>query len=257
MCKPVHPEGLQLTVAGVLRRRQLELRVAKVRDQIDSTIETRLSDVARVRRALLGAMCRMGEFRDAEPHAHPERVARYSRAIARRLSVSSPYAPAVDEAFMQNVFECAPLHDIGKVGVPDGVLLKPTRLAPAEMSIMQTHATIGRDICQTVKREIDGNGSGFIDMAIEITGCHHERWDGEGYPQGLKGADIPLSARIVGLADFYDACRSATVYRAEPLPRESVLALVEKWTGARFDPAVVSAFRLCDAEAREIEASAG
>ena len=163
------------------------------------------------------------------------------------------YKDFFDDKTIEELFKSAPLHDIGKVGVPDGVLLKPTKLSPSEMAMMYTHCTIGRDICMTVKNEMDGQDSSFIDMAAEVTGSHHEQWDGGGYPDGLAGTKIPLSARIVGLADFYDACRSATVYRAEPIPRDNVLALIDKWAGRKFDPLVVEAFRLCDGDVLKIE----
>jgi len=253
VCKPLNPDELRLTVASVSKRRQLELRVARMRRQINDEIERRLDVVPRVRRALLNAMCRMGEFRSVEPYDHPNRVAQYSRLIAQRLAGNFPRAALINEEFVRNIFECAPLHDIGKVGVPDYILLKPGKLSPDEMEIMQTHAAIGRDVCRMVKAEIGQDECGFVDMAIEITGSHHERWAGDGYPEGLVGAEIPLSARIVGLADFYDACRAPTVYRAEPIPRDKVFALIEEWAGEKFDPAVVAAFRLCRADVVAIE----
>ncbi len=251
--KPVDFAAMQMGVGRALKRRQRELSERSGRVQIDEAVEKRLSVLEKSRRALLHAMCRMGEFRDAEPHAHPDRVGRYSRLVAERLAANSPYAPFVNQEFIQNIFECAPLHDIGKVGVPDGVLLKPAKLSTAEMAIMQTHSVIGRDICLSVKGQISQEEYGFIDMAIEVTGSHHECWDGDGYPDGLGGTDIPLSARIVGLADFYDACRSRTVYRAEPICRDRVLALIEKWAGEKFDAAVVAAFRLCEKAIVETE----
>lgn len=257
VCKPLDPDGLRLTVGNVLRRRQLEIRMATMRDQINDEIESRLEGLARVRRALLNAMLTMAEFRDAEPSGHPQRVGQYSRLIAQRLAASSPYSSLMPDGFIQNIAECAPLHDIGKVGVPDAILLKAGKLSAYEMEMVQTHATIGRDICRMVRAEVGGDGCGFADMAVEITGSHHERWDGAGYPEGLAGRDIPLSARIVGLADFYDACRSTTVYRPEAVPRDEVLAMISKWSGEKFDPVVVAAFRLCEGDVLEAERTRG
>jgi putative two-component system response regulator len=110
---------------------------------------------------------------------------------------------------------------------------------------MERHAAIGRDICRSVKSELGESSASFIDMTAEVTGCHHERWDGEGYPDGLAGADIPLSARIVSLADYYDVWRRPMVYRPEVRDRDEMLEDVEEQAGGKFDPVVVAAFRAC------------
>lgn len=243
--KPVSVEGLQSAVDRALRRRQDELAALHYRQQWEATVQKRLTMLERTRSALLRAMCLMAEFRKAEAPAHLDRVGIYSLLIAEQLAGDPAYADLVDEEFLRDLGECAPLHDLGKAALPDKVLLKPGKLTPEETATMQQHTTVGRETCLYVKARVAPAEDGFLDMAADVVGAHHERWDGEGYPEGLKGPAIPLSARIVGLADFYDACRSPAVYRSEPLPHDEVVAMIEAEAGKRFDPGVVAAFCRC------------
>ncbi len=253
LVKPLDMDALRLVVGRTLSYQQFRLKADRLSAQIEREVERRLDAMEKLRRALLGAMCRMSEFRDPEPSAHLERVAHYSRLLAQQLGGNSPYGGLIDDEFVQDITVCAPLHDMGKVGVPDSVLMKPGKLTDDEMAVMQKHCAVGRDICRWVRQELGTDARKPIEMAVQVTGGHHERWDGTGYPDALRGADIPLSARIVGLADFYDACRSVTVYRAEPIPRDKVVALIEKWAGEKFDPVVVNAFRQCGDAVIEVE----
>jgi putative two-component system response regulator len=180
-------------------------------------------------------------------------VARYCRLIAADLARRSPYAPFVDEEFLRNIPEAAILHDIGKLALPDSVLLKPDRLNPEEMKLAQSHAAVGRDICRSVKEQLECEDHRFIDMAIDVTGGHHERWDGRGYPDRLEGSNIPLSARIVSLADYYDIWRTPVVYRPEVLPVEDVVGRIDQQSGRKFDPVVVDAFNRCRHSFGEVE----
>ncbi len=255
LAKPLDLELVQLAAARALKRRQTEMAEQTAHQERREELARQISSLQKARSALLRAMCRMAEFRDAEQHAHLERIPLYSHVIAMQLSSRSAYAAFVTEQFLWNVFEAAPLHDIGKVALPDGILLKPSPLNEAETAIMHTHASVGRDICLTASRDDEDGENSLIEMAADIAGYHHERWDGAGYPEGLKGTHIPLSARIVGLADFYDVCRTATVYRPEPLPREKVFGLIKTLRGEKFDPVLVDAFLQCEDSIIEIEDS--
>jgi putative two-component system response regulator len=184
----------------------------------------------------------MAEFRHAETGAHLRRVPAYARILATDMARNSPWAASIDGVFLARLEESAPLHDIGKVAVPDRVLLKPGPLTDEEYEEAKLHAQYGRDICLSVKEKIGETESGFIDMAIAVTASHHERWDGQGYPSGLAGTDIPLSGHIVHMADLYDACRNPRVYRTEPIPRDELVEMIEQGRGTVFCPDLVDSF---------------
>ncbi len=245
LLKPLIPDAIRIAVARALRKRLLELDALEHRDRIEKLVRDRTNALEATRHALLQALCHMAEFRDAETGAHLRRMPEYARTLALELGRNSSYADQITEPFVSRLVESAPLHDIGKVGVPDSVLLKPAKLTPSEFQQVKLHTLRGRDVCLSVKNHVGGEASSFIDTAVEVTYGHHEQWDGEGYPEGRKGADCPLSARIVHLADFYDACRSPRVYRPEPLPRDVVIAMIRDARGASFDPEIADAFARC------------
>jgi len=138
------------------------------------------------------------------------------------------------------ICQAAPLHDIGKVGIPDRILLKPDRLTPQEFEIMKTHATLGKDTIVAAERSI-GVSVDFLDVAKDIAFCHHEKWDGTGYPQGLAGDAIPLSARLMALADVYDALISSRIYK-KAMTHEEATRLITEGRATHFDPDIVDAF---------------
>jgi len=243
--KPFDLVGLQMAVGRALKRRQLELAEHTHYQRAAREIEARVNMLERTRSALLRAMCLMAEFRETRTPEHLERVSALAVALARELALRSPYAPLVDSAFLSNIAECAPLHDIGKVALPDRILLKPGPLTAEEAAVMEQHTTVGREVCAFVRQNVDLPDDGFIEMASEVAACHHEHWDGRGYPAGLRGTQTPLSARIVGLADSFDVCCSPTVYRPQPMSPAQTSALVESLSGTKFDPAIIDAFRRC------------
>ena len=245
VAKPFDLAGLQMAVARALKRRQLELAERTHYERAAREIEARVNMLERTRSSLLRAMCLMAEFRETRTPEHLDRVSALAFALANELALRSPYAPLIDSTFLANIGECAPLHDIGKVALPDRILLKPGPLTAEEAEVMKRHTTVGREVCAFVQQNVDLPDDGFIEMASDVAGAHHEHWDGRGYPDGLKGTQIPLSARIVGLADSYDVCCSPTVYRLEPIPPPQTAALVESQAGTKFDPVVVDAFRRC------------
>ncbi|MGD2175222.1 MAG: HD domain-containing protein [Candidatus Brocadiaceae bacterium] len=243
--KPIDAETVQLSVGLALQRRRRELEERSSRTRLMEMVEKRVGMLEKTRSALLRAMCRMAEFRDPHGPVHPERVAQYAYLLAEQLGHHSPYAPVIDQDFLLDIYESALLHDIGKVVLPDEILRKPGDAMTAEdRTLVRAHAVRGREICLAVKEELGGEEDRLIDMAAAVAGAHHERWDGDGYPDGLRRSEIPLPARVVGLADYYDIWRTPMVYRPEVLPREAVRRRVEERSGTRFDPAVVEAFKL-------------
>lgn len=185
------------------------------------------------------ALAKLSESRDPETGAHIERVQSYARLLAQYLSTTEKFHDEIDAEFVRLIYQTSPLHDIGKVGIPDDVLLKPGKLTEQEMAIMRSHVTLG---AQTLEASLQRFPNvRFLQMARDIAIAHHERWDGGGYPSRLKGTQTPLAARIVALADVYDAITSRRVYR-DAMSHAQAKAMILRERGAHFDPDVVDAF---------------
>jgi len=181
----------------------------------------------------------VAETRDPETGAHIKRTQNYVRAIAEELRRSGLHTGVLTPDYIRLLYLSAPLHDIGKVGVPDHILLKAGPLTPDEMTIMKQHAEFGRRIVFSTAEGIEGDN--FLAIAAEIAGSHHEKWDGSGYPLGLVGPSIPLSGRIMAVADVYDALISRRCYK-EPFTHAHSIALMRGMRGTSFDPDVLDAF---------------
>lgn len=208
--------------------------------QLAQVVDEYSAEVLATRDAAVFALARLAESRDPEMGEHLERIRAYCRILAVHLAHEGPYAAQIDAEFIEELERSGPLHDIGKVGIPDAILLKPGRLTPDEYEVMKRHAVIGSEaLRQTAQHTRSG---GFLRMAVDIARSHHERFDGSGYPDGLRGDEIPLAARIVALADVYDALTSARVYKPAYDPIV-VKAMIEQEDGWYFDPAIVEAFR--------------
>jgi putative two-component system response regulator len=191
------------------------------------------------------AMAKLAESRDPETGEHLERVREYSRALATELMNEGPYVGMVDREFIRLIYLTSPLHDIGKVSIPDYVLLKPGRLDEQEFNIMKKHAEAGAHTITLALRQFPG--ARFLQMAKEIALHHHEKFDGTGYPHALAGEEIPLCARIFCLADVYDALVSKRVYK-EAYPHELTKRIILDGKAKHFDPVVVEAFLRCEEE---------
>ena len=188
---------------------------------------------------IIFAMAKLAEVRDLEVGNHLERIRYYSRALAKKLNDMNVYTEEINNQFINNIFITSPLHDIGKVGIPDYIRLKPDRLTLNEFKIMQDHCLIG---FKTINESIRiFPKTDYLEMAAQIALYHHEKYDGSGYPNGLKGAEIPLCARIVALADVYDALITKRVYK-EAFEYKRVKAIIEDSKGVHFDPQIVDAF---------------
>ncbi|MCB9854906.1 MAG: response regulator [Phycisphaerales bacterium] len=189
--------------------------------------------------ALIFSLASLAESRDPETGEHLERVRGYCRILAGALSGASKYSNQIDAAFAHLIEQTSVLHDIGKVGIPDAILRKPGRLTPEEFSVMKTHTKIGAHTLDTALRL--SSGAPFLNVAHEIALLHHERWDGSGYPYGLSHTEIPLSARILAVADVYDALRSRRLYKVGVGHDEAAATLADA-AGSQFDPVVIDAF---------------
>lgn len=208
--------------------------------------------LANAQQVTIESMSAVAETRDNETGAHIKRVQYYTKAIAERLRDTGQYADILTQDYIDMLFISAPLHDIGKVGVPDNILLKPGKHTEAEFELMKKHAEFGRDmICSTAKK-IEGDN--YLKIAGEVAATHHEKWDGTGYPHGLAGLDIPLSGRIVVVADVYDALISRRCYKP-PFPHETAMENMRLGRAKSFDPVVLDAFFSIEEQIKEIAAS--
>ncbi len=185
------------------------------------------------------SMANLTEYRDPETGGHIQRTRRYVKLLAEHIKQHDKYKHFLSDANIDMLYKSAPLHDIGKVGIPDHILLKPGPLTREEFEVMKTHTVIGRDVLESAIRKL-GKKS-FLTIAAEIAYSHQEKWDGSGYPQGLKGEAIPISGRLMALADAYDALISKRVYKL-PFPHSMAVDIIKKGRGTHFDPDMVDAF---------------
>jgi putative two-component system response regulator len=207
---------------------------------LESEIARRMSENQLVQDVSIHALARLAEVRDPETGNHLRRTQEYVRALATALSRHPRFAAELDPKTIVLMAKSAPLHDIGKVGIPDSILLKPGKLTPAEWAIMKTHAQLGADAIAQAERDSERRVA-FLDVAKAIARHHHERWDGVGYPDGLAGEAIPISARLMALADVFDALISRRVYK-EPMSFAEAREIIARGRGSQFDPDVVDAF---------------
>ncbi|MFO1043917.1 MAG: response regulator [Planctomycetaceae bacterium] len=188
------------------------------------------------------ALARLAESRDPETGEHLERVRNYCRLLARQMKLNQKFRQVIDDNYVQLIYETSPLHDIGKVAIPDSILLKPGRLTAEEFEVMKTHTIRGAETIAAMRNEFPN--ARFLHMAHDIILSHHEKFDGRGYPHGLAGEDIPLCARIMSVADVYDALTSVRVYKPA-YTHEEASAIILRDSGTHFDPDVVEAFEAC------------
>ena len=195
--------------------------------------------------AIINALAKLSEYRDPETGAHLLRLKIYCGLVCKFLAETDKYRDIVTPEFTQDLVRSSPLHDIGKVGIPDAILKKPGRLTPDEFEIMKNHAQIGGDTLRTVYDQYPSQS--FIKCGMDVAYGHHEKWNGSGYPQGLQGESIPLVARILALVDVYDALSCRRIYKPS-FPREQVKSMILEGNGAHFDPDIVAVFLANEAE---------
>jgi putative two-component system response regulator len=223
--KPFEQMEVLLRIRNLLRVRFLHLQSRQQNHMLEERVRIRTEALEEAKLEVVERLARAAEFRDDDTGQHTRRVGDISARIALALGRSLEEAELIRRA--------APLHDVGKIGIPDAILLKPGKLTPEEFAVMKRHTTIGATV-------LSGGDSELIRLAEQIARCHHERWDGAGYPAGLRGQDIPMPARIVAVADFFDALSHDRPYR-KAWPRERVIEEITRGIGTHFDPEVAGA----------------
>ncbi len=250
--KPISPP---ITLARVRNHLMLKEHADFLRDQnefLEQEVQERTREVVAIQDVTILAMASMAETRDPETGNHIRRTQFYVKALAERLKEHPRFSAVLTDSYIKLLFKSAPLHDIGKVGIPDRILLKPGRFEPHEFEIMKTHTTLGRAAIEHAERSL-GTPMAFLSIAKEIAYSHQEKWDGSGYPEGLAGEAIPVSARLMAVADVYDALISRRVYK-EGMPHEKAVQMIVEGKGKHFDPDMVDAFIGLQEEFRAIAA---
>ena len=202
-------------------------------------VEEKVKEISESQMATIFALAKLAEARDEDTGDHLKRIQTFCRLIAEKLSLRSDYKDRINTEFVDNLQKASPLHDIGKVGIRDAILLKPGKLTTEEFEEMKQHTLIGANTLEEVYQNYPGNY--FIKIGIEIARSHHERWDGGGYPDGLCGDEIPLSAQIMALVDVYDALRSNRVYK-KAYSNNETKAIIIKESNRHFNPSIVETF---------------
>lgn len=247
--KPYKPALLLARVRSHLELKRARDRLADQNAFLDAEVRRRTAENERVKEVTLMALATLAEKRDNETGNHLRRTQAYITLLLDHLKHTPRFADALqDAALRERIAQCAPLHDIGKVGIPDHILLKPGKLTPDEWTVMKTHAALGADALREAvgrvrfaRPDAPGEPFAFLETAAQMAESHHERWDGSGYPKGLRGDEIPLPGRLMALADVFDALISRRPYK-EPMPLERAVAMIRDERGRHFDPDVVDAF---------------
>ena len=233
----------------------ISLRFTKTLQTVELQTTQLIESHAQFERSRIGiimGLAKLAEYRDEDTGLHLERIREYCRLLAHGLARLPAYRNYITESYINDLYYSAILHDIGKVGVPDAVLLKPGKLDPDEFKSIQRHPGIGGDAIMNVESKI--NIQSFLTLGREIAYCHHEKWDGSGYPRALQGEAIPLSARIVALADVYDALTSERPYK-KAFPHKKALGIIADSRASHFDPVIVDVFLAMEAEFDRIRLS--
>ena len=238
--KPIKPVLLRARVRTQLEAKQARDSLKNQNAFLEAEISRRMAENDLTQQISIKALAYLAETRDPDTGNHIRRTQGYVQQLANWLRHHPRFADTMDKQYIDLLVRSAPLHDIGKVGIPDHILLKPGKLTPDEMLIMQTHAKLGSDAIEQAERGIE-KSLGFLSLAKEIARWHHEKWDGSGYPDGLAGNAIPVSARLMALADVFDALISTRVYKSAMSCQEAQDIIVAG-RGKHFDPDVVDAF---------------
>jgi putative two-component system response regulator len=241
--KPFNVSEVRARVGTHLRIRVMQQELERHGRHLEHLVRQRTTRVVETQMEIVFALVRLVNTRDVTTGHHLENIQESCACIATHLRETRRYADVIDDDFVEQIALASALHDIGKVAIPDRILLKPGPLTPDEMEIMRTHTAIGAHTLQEVMEKYPGNG--FIELGAEIALSHHERWDGTGYPRGLAGDLIPLAAQIMGIVDDYDALISRRPYK-EAFERNDALGVIISGSGSHYNPVIVEAFILCE-----------
>lgn len=238
--KPLSPPIVLSIVRAHLR---MKANADFLRDRtefLQAEVARRVGEIAEAQEVTIHVLASLAETRDVDTGSHILRTQHYVRALAEKLSTHPRFQSVLTPPTIDLLFRSAQLHDIGKVGIPDRILQKPGPLTPEEFEIIKTHTTIGRNVIEHAEERL-GKQVEFLTLSKQIAYSHHEKWDGTGYPQGLAGEDIPYSARLMSIADVYDALIQRRVYMG-PIPHQKAVAMIEEGKGTKFDPDITDAF---------------
>ena len=257
VAKPFDSVLLEARIRSAIRSKDFQDQIIDYRHQLETEKETlelkvaeRTAQVHRTRQVTVFSLAKLAESRDPETGDHLERVRCYARDLAQELLDFAGYrSPDLNEDYPRQIFDSSPLHDIGKVGIPDRILLKPGKLSPEEFALMKTHTLIGGDTLRAA--DIEAGTNSFLTMGRDIAYSHHEKWDGSGYPLGISGEEIPLASRNVAVADVYDALSSKRPYK-EPFTHERSMQIIVEGKGSHFDPDMIEAFLRIEDRVRAI-----
>lgn len=240
--KPFHPTLVERRV-----KNQLELKLH--RDSLEELVRIRTQELELTQDVTIESMGTLAEYRDPETGGHIIRTKRYVKALALKLKENPKFSDFLTDHTIELLHKSAPLHDIGKVGVPDHILLKAGKLTPEEFEEMKKHTIYGRDAIRKAEKRLGSQS--FLKFALELAESHQEKWDGSGYPNGWKGEEIPLAGRIMAVADVYDALISKRVYK-DPIPHSKSVEIIKEGSGTHFDPDIVASFVEISEKFREI-----
>lgn len=229
----------------LIARVSTHLELSLYRKDLENEVDKRTKEIENLKSSIVEAMGSLAESRDNETGAHIKRTQYYVKVLSEYLSKLPKYKEILTDDYLKLIFTTAPLHDIGKVAIRDNILLKPGKLTPEEFEEMKKHAIFGEEIISKIMKN---NGeTEFLVFAKEIAGGHHEKWDGTGYPRGLKGEEIPLSARIMAIADVYDALISKRIYK-NTFTHEDACNIILEGKGKHFDPELTDIFEIINQE---------
>jgi putative two-component system response regulator len=247
--KPFQDQEVLARIKTHLHLRRLQVELASHNVELEQRISEQVKAVTASQLGTIFALAKLTAARDDDTGHHVVRVSTFSKVLAEQMREMRLHVAELTSAFVENLYQTAALHDIGKVGIPDAILLKPDKLTTAEFSEMQKHCALGANtLAELLKRHPDNQ---FLRMGVDVARSHHERWDGGGYPDGLAGTAIPLAARIVAVADFYDALTSKRCYRPG-FSHGDTSRMIREGTGTHFDPDVVTAFETQEGQFQHI-----
>jgi len=246
--KPFSPPVVLARVSNHLALADAGRQLLRRNEELEQLVAERTREVVRrgeqvinAQDAIITALCTLAEVRDNETGNHILRTQAYVKLLAEAVRSHPDFSPVLDDETIAMITKSAALHDVGKVAIPDAILLKPGKLSPEEWTIMQGHCTYGRDAIAQAIAGVSPDHLPYLHYALEIAYSHHERWDGQGYPQGLRGTEIPISARLMAVADVYDALISKRVYKPA-YPHAQVIGILAEERGKQFDPVLVDVF---------------
>ncbi|WP_196594127.1 response regulator [Pectinatus sottacetonis] len=239
--KPLSPPVLLSRIHNHLELKRTRDLLKNKNQYLEAEVARQVKEISLIQEVSIVAMAALAEARDNETGLHIHRTKEYVKELSLYLKHKGKFIDILTDKNINLIVKSAPLHDIGKVGIPDSILLKPGRLTTEEFEIMKTHTTIGKNAISLAESMLKRESENFLQFAKEIAFCHHEKWDGSGYPNGLIGKSIPLSARIMAVADVYDALISTRVYK-KAFPHAMAVSIIKNDSGKHFDPVIIDAF---------------